>query len=101
EAPLWIGLGVVLGVAVTSLTLFDPTRVGLHDFYRRRIAASFLQAARVFRADTSTEESDDDDVTLGDLETDAPARPIHLVCCTANNLSGDALPNLYRGGRSV
>ncbi len=28
-------------------------------------------------------------------------RPIHLICCAANHLTGDALPTLSRGARSV
>ncbi len=59
-----------------------------------------------------TLERPEDDICLTDLpatRSELPdpenaairLRPIHLICCTANHLTGDALPNLSRGARSV
>jgi len=127
------GAGVIL-VAVV-LALLDPTRIGLHDFYRGRIARCFLGAAhpralkpkRERELNRFTHERAQDDFTLGDLqrqtvqaeaadaaareagrpggagaaEASLPLRPIHLVCCAANNLDGDHLATLYRGARSA
>jgi hypothetical protein len=95
-------LGALLVIAAT-LVFFDPHRVGMHDFYRSRIARCYLGAARaeehpLYRRFTS--EQPDDDIRLRDLAA-RPHRPLHLVCTTANNLAGDVLGNLYRGGRSA
>lgn len=104
-------LGGIVCVAVvigTTLVFFDPARVGMHDFYRARICRCFLGSARAdlgaYQRDT--EERPEDDLTLEALRGPKDAkpsrhRPIHLVCCTANNLSGDVLGSLYRGGRSA
>ncbi len=90
----WL-LGVSLVLSLGALVL-DPRRIGLHEFYRSRIAGTFLggwtQAARRV----------EEDVTFQALrESPKRRRPIHLVCATANDLSGDPLPGLYRGGRSA
>ncbi|MCW1926528.1 hypothetical protein OKA05_28510 [Luteolibacter arcticus] len=47
-----------------------------------------------------TSERPVDDLCLTKLEH-PDVRPIHLICCAANHLSGDDLPNLYRGARSA
>ena len=105
---LGLGLLVTGGVLLATLILFNPSRVGLHDFYRGRICRCFLGATQAARARgrNATSEQPDDDITLGELRRSPlpeglPAQPIHLVCCAANNLSGDPLSNLYRGARSV
>ena len=41
-----------------------------------------------------------DDICLTNLPNPT-VRPLHLICCAANHLSGDDLPNLYRGARSA
>lgn len=99
--------GAVIIVAATLL-FFDPARVGMHDFYRARICRCFLGAARADDDDyfRGTTEQVEDEVELGDLlqqasAPDHPHRTLHLVCCTANNLAGDVLGGLYRGGRSA
>ncbi len=99
---------------VLALFLFNPTRVGMHDFYRRRIRDCFLVAAGAGLA----RDREKDDPTLkalreglegqskgtakpGDPSPPGSRVPIHLVCCTANNLAGDTLTGLYRGARSA
>jgi len=109
------GAGFVISglLVLAALVLFDPARTGLHDFYRARISRCFLGAAHA-KTDESclprpravTVERAEDDITFGELRkrrsSDSyPPGPIHLVCCAANNLSGDVLGNLYRGARSA
>jgi hypothetical protein len=101
---LW-GVFSAFVVIFITVTLFDPARTGLHDFYRSRIARCFLGAAHVEpngRLLRVTPEQPDDDVTLAAIRGDmTPLRPVHLICCAANSLSGDVLGSLYRGARSA
>lgn len=94
---------IALGAAVVVflfLKWVDPSAMGLHAFYRWRIARSFLGAARTTRSEVpSTLEQADDDFTFDDLEQ--AQGPLHLVCCAANDLQGDALKSLRRGARSA
>jgi hypothetical protein len=106
-----------VGLSATSLFWFDPARTGLHEFYRARIARCFLGAARAAqtRAEHFAQAGPDrrpapapatveqrwDDLSLGELRSVPSRRPLHLVCCAANNLGGDALGGLYRGARSA
>lgn len=92
---------IIGALAVTGLTLvaFDPNRIGLHSFYRGRIARTFLGASHRGRSAT-TDEVATDDIPLSDLAT--LGRPLHLVCTTANDLSApDPLAGLGRGGCSA
>lgn len=86
-------LVIVVGLFV------DPSRIGLHAFYRDRLARAFTGANQDddATANRATEARDGDDRTLSSLAK----RPLHLICCTANDLSGDTLETLGRGGRSV
>lgn len=92
-------------VLLATLVWFNPARVGLHDFYRSRISRCYLGAAAArddYEYTRPTVEQPDDDIPLEDLLAGAaPRRPVHLICCTANDLSGDVLGTLYRGGRSA
>ena len=105
----WLPLGGACAVIVVTALLFDPARVGLHDFYRSRLARCYLGASN--RSATHVPESDraaanrqvaerpGDDLTLEELRS--VDRPLHLVCVAANDMSGDPLGNLYRGARSA
>ncbi len=106
---VWWPLAASLAALVLVAWLFDPARVGMHDFYRSRISRCYLgasnrqshlgtEAERVAR-NRHVAERPDDDLTLGELRE--VARPIHLVCVAANDMSGDPLANLYRGARSA
>ncbi len=106
---LW-GVAATGFAVVLTLVCFDLARVGMHDFYRSRIARCYLGAARARAAALRNEaetarptmEQADDDLTLDDLFQSQPKRrPIHLVCCAANSLAGDTLGSLYRGARSA
>lgn len=123
KLPVLIGaVAVCGGLMGFILWMLDPSRIGLHDFYRSRIARCFLGAANpaalrpVGGTDYNryTHERRKDDFDLKDLhsatlraEADPsptsplPLRPIHLVCCAANNIDGDHLASLYRGARSA
>lgn len=78
----------------------DTSRVGLHEFYRRRIARAYLGAARAGGESPKTYlERDEDDFDITAL-ADSP-KPIHLVCCTANDVANESMLTMNRGGRSV
>ncbi|MBI3861218.1 MAG: hypothetical protein HY290_04925 [Planctomycetia bacterium] len=104
----WAWLAVV-AVAALGLQLL-PSEFGLHAFYRNRITRAYLgasnraahnEAGTAFAADKNrqTDLRPGDNLTLASL-AGAP-QPLHLVCCTANHLSGDQLSLLGRGGRSA
>jgi Patatin-like phospholipase len=99
-----IGIFIALGVLLGMLIIFNPARIGLHDFYRSRLCRCYLGASRARNRDIGriAAEIPEDDLTFKELrETKTPRAPIHLVCCAANNLAGDPLSTLYRGARSV
>ncbi len=88
-----------LGVTVLTLIFFDPNRVGLHAFYRSRIARAFIGAAHD-RGPGQTEPHPEDVICLDSLKQGDG--PIHLICCAANDLSSeDPMANLYRGAESA
>ena len=109
--------GACLGIILLALWLFDPMNIGLHEFYRSRITRCFLGAAnpatlkKTCDLNRQTNERQQDDLRLREMPAIWPddagvsralrLRPIHLVCCAANHLSGDPLGSLYRGARSA
>jgi GNAT superfamily N-acetyltransferase len=101
----WVPGAAAIAVIFFVMLLFDPAEVGLHAAYRARIARAYLGDA----ADESTrrvsDETEQDDVPLWKLaegkDGAAPPRPVHLVCCAANDLAGDPLPILGRGAQSA
>lgn len=88
----------MLGVIAFGL-LIEPSRVGLHAFYRDRIGRAYLGARATANAaeNRTTDSEDTDDVLVKDLRK----RPFHLVCCAANDLAGDPVATLQRGARSA
>lgn len=96
-------IGTAFGVTVLVLLFLDPNTVGLHEFYRSRIVRAFLGAANVDPAThRATRELPEDDVEIDKLRGErAPRRPVHLVCCCANDVSGDPLEHLGRGSQSA
>jgi hypothetical protein len=95
--PLWVAGGVL---AIT-LFLFNPNEVGLHSFYRVRLARTYLGASNPRWKDDCnrvTADSEADDFPLTCLKA---GKPFHLVCCAANDLAGDQIANLYRGAKSA
>src|SRR6266700_4563282 len=45
--PFWSLLGGSLGIVGLTAWLFDPARVGMHEFYRSRIARCYLGASNI------------------------------------------------------
>lgn len=116
----WSIPGAAILVLFSTLISFDPARVGMHEFYRSRIARCYLGASNRDRSGAAgaagkpasqagqaaenrfCNERAHDDLSLGDLaKTKGLVRPFHLVCTAANDLSGDQLGTLYRGARSA
>jgi hypothetical protein len=104
----WTPLGGCVVFIGLITWLFDPARVGMHEFYRSRISRCYLGASNVSSKGPENEraalnrhisERPGDDIKLKDMRK--IARPIHLVCVAANDMSGDQLGNLYRGAKSA
>jgi hypothetical protein len=91
---------VCLTFTLIGIYLLDPNYLGLHRFYRSRIARAYLGAARrSSRERPITTERDSDDIHLRDL---LPGTPVHLVCCAANDLAPSVpMVNLSRGAGSA
>ena len=122
---------IALGIVVFAILFFDPAQVSLHSFYRNRLSraylgASNLDAGQLSENNRQTDVRKRDDIELRALsptvqelaadqekpETDrvyvqsdslgaSRIRPLHLVCCAANDIGGDHLENLSRGSRSA
>ena len=97
----WAATGVSGFVLVVALFI-NPAEYGLHAFYRERITRAYSGASNLAdgqHADQNrqTEPRKGDDHRLSRLV----ARPLHLVCCAANDLSGDPVGTLSRGARSA
>jgi len=91
------------GIALTVL-LFDPSESGLHSAFRSRITRAYLGSwplvdGQRLRPNRAVEPQPRDDFEVANLRS--TGRPLHLVCCAANDLSGDPLSNLNRGARSA
>ncbi len=102
--PLTMALASML-VIVVALLLFDPNEIGLHTFYRARIARAYLGASNTDPdAKRKTEERKDDDFRLSEIDDGRPfqeRRPFHLICCAANDLASRELGSLHRGACSA
>lgn len=97
----WIATAAMMLVAIVGLFI-DPARFGLHAFYRDRLSRAFTGASNLAanqdaRHNRGTDPRDGDDRRLAELAD----RPLHLVCCAANDLSGDTVETLGRGARSA
>ena len=97
----WTASAVMTGLLVIGLFI-TPDEFGMHAFYRDRIARAYTGATNL--ADNQgaidnrgTEPRDGDDPRF----TELVSRPLHLVCCAANDLSGDQVETLNRGARSA
>jgi hypothetical protein len=102
----WAVFIVAAGIILGAITLFDPAQVSLHSFYRNRISRAYLgasnrEAVKSAEENRQTEVRRYDDIQLHELSPTGAPRPIHLVCCAANDLAGDHLDNLSRGSRSA
>ena len=70
-------------------------------FYRTKISRCYLGASNPGPPESNRQiiERRNDDLHLKDLCQ--VAKPIHLICTAANDISGDPLGTLYRGARSA
>jgi hypothetical protein len=79
-----------------------PEEFGLHAFYRDRINRAYSGACNLADGQNAsdnrgTEPRAGDDRNMRGLVE----RPLHLVCCAANDLSCDQVETLNRGARSA
>lgn len=94
-APLL--LGIALATTVLVLLAFDPNSMGMHAFYRDRLARAYLGASNDPAVHTA-EVREHDDVELTAMQQN---KPLQLVCCTVNDLaSSDPVATLRRGAVS-
>jgi GNAT superfamily N-acetyltransferase len=97
----WYGSTLIMGGFILLLLLVDPHEFGLHAAYRDRICRAYLGAANPDAESAVDNRQTDfrsrDDAALAELLP----RPLHLVCCAANNVGGDHLSTLSRGARSA
>lgn len=80
NAPLVVGAAAGALLAFTAWRL-NPNEIGLHTFYRARIARAYLGASNLDpdpEGAPRTEERAGDDIPLYRVE---PRRPCHLICC--------------------
>lgn len=98
--------------AITAMGLvyvffgYDPNRVGLHDFYRGRIARSYGGAshAKNDTLDDATAEQSEDDASVTELPVVGLTLrgPTHLIVCAANDLTpASSLTSMSRGAQSA
>src|SRR5262249_23037861 len=96
----WYEAAAAMALVTVAVLLVDPAEFGLHAVYRDRISRAYLGAARIGVEPSDHRAADlrpDDDIPLKFLL----ARPLHLVCCAANDLSSDPVETLSRGARSA
>ena len=105
-ASPWVLFAIACGIILFAVVAFDPAQVSMHSFYRNRLARAYLGASNpdAQRSSSNNRQTDvrsKDDIQLRELSPDGAERPIHLVCCAANDIGGDHLENLSRGSRSA
>jgi len=98
-ATVWVALPILFALLTLLASAVDTSELGLHGFYRSRIARAFLGARHAQRPFPLTAAQPGDDFALSDARE--LKAPVHLVCCAANHVQGDSLQTLGRGARSV
>lgn len=97
SGPITFFLVAALLAAIVCL-VFEPQENGFHSLYRARLARAYLGASNEAPPlPFATEVRRNDDVSMDRLSD----RPLHLVCCTANDLAADGLRTLHRGAESA
>lgn len=92
----WLALfAAALPTSIIFLLLLDPNRSGLQSFYRDRLVRTYLGASNpdidaTAAVNRAAQPQEHDDLPLETLRD----RPLHLVCCTLNDTSGNSLANL-------
>jgi GNAT superfamily N-acetyltransferase len=129
SSSCWLLFAIAFGIVVFAILFFDPAQVSMHSFYRNRLTRAYLGASNLDAKKSSahnrqTDVRLHDDIQLRALSPTATElaadksktenertyshedsasriRPLHLVCCAANDIGGDHLENLSRGSRSA
>jgi hypothetical protein len=102
ELDLWVRTALVLMGVVGIVMLLDPSEYSLHGFYRDRISRAYLGATNPSAEDRAADNRNSEFRPVDDmLMAETLERPLHLVCCTANDLTGDQVETLTRGSRSA
>ncbi|MEA2336451.1 MAG: hypothetical protein QOE82_458, partial [Thermoanaerobaculia bacterium] len=96
----WATVAGPLVVIAFAIFFYIPNEIGMHSFYRSRLARAYLGASNAPTAAKNRQSTErvGDDLPMNKLEK---SRPLHLVCCAANDLAGNHLANLSRGARSA
>jgi GNAT superfamily N-acetyltransferase len=98
----WDWAAVVMLSGLFVYAFVDPAAYSLHAFYRDRIARAYLGATSPRGTDRGGANRSSEPRPADDMPLDRTAvRPLHLVCCAANDLSGDQVETLTRGARSA
>jgi hypothetical protein len=96
----WMTVTLVLAMLLVLL-LYDPSKLGLHAFYRAKLTECYLKAGRIEsqtqNPNPQSSEKMSDDIGL----KEDTGKPLHLICCAANHLHGNLINNLHRGARSA
>ena len=99
---LWWSAAATMSLFIVLVLFIRPEEFGLHAFYRDRINRAYSGACNLADGQNAsdnrgTEPRAGDDRNMRGLVE----RPLHLVCCAANDLSGDQVETLNRGARSA
>lgn len=96
----WASFVGPIAVIAFAVFFYNPNEIGMHSFYRSRLARGYLGASNAPTAAKNRQSTEraNDDLPLSSLLKTAP---LHLVCCAANDLGGNQLANLSRGARSA
>jgi len=105
DSGFWLFI-IAVGIVLFAIVSFDPAQVSMHSFYRNRLTRAYLGASNIDAKQSAinnrqTDVRPKDDIQLRDLSPAGAERPIHLVCCAANDVGGDHLESLSRGSRSA
>ena len=108
---LWFGAAGLAATFVACGCFINVEEFGLHAFYRDRICRAYLGAVRgqpngqsiPASANRQSGLREGDDVLLSDLQarTNGENRPLHLVCCAANDRASDPIATLSRAAVSA
>jgi hypothetical protein len=99
---MWWTAAAIMSVFLVLALFIRTDEFGLHAFYRDRIGRAYAGACNLAEDQNAcdnrgTDPRENDDRMMSGLVD----RPLHLVCCAANDLSGDQVETLGRGARSA
>jgi hypothetical protein len=99
---LWWTAAALMSVFLVLAFFIKPDEFGLHAFYRDRISRAYAGACNLAGHQNASDNRGTDARETDDRMMSALVdRPLHLVCCAANDLSGDQVETLSRGARSA